>query len=357
MGLGSGTQLRKLEHIDVVLRERVEGPGSTWFEYVFLIHQAYSEVSLNSVNLETSFLGRVLKAPVMITGMTGGASGTEKINSKLAEVAERFGIALGVGSQRAAIEDPSLERTFRVVRDYARNIPIVGNIGAHEFIKYDLSQISKLVEMIDADALAIHLNLTQELIQPEGTPDFNDLITKVKLVVKELSTPIMVKEVGQGLSYEVVKKLSEVGVKLFDVAGAGGTNWVLVEKYRAQKIGDKLKELIAVNLVDWGIPTAASIIEARNAAPDSVIIGSGGIRSSVDAVKALRIGADLVGLAAPVLKAYYGGYLEEFLQAFIHGIRALLALTGSKDLNELRRKPVVITSIFKEWLLSRGFSL
>lgn len=357
MGLGNEAQLRKLEHVDVVLREKVEGPSTTWLEYVFLVHHASSEVSLSDVNLETSFLGKVLKAPVMITGMTGGAPGTEKINSRLAEVAEKFGIAIGVGSQRAAIEDPRLEQTFRVVRERARSVPVVGNIGAHEFVKYDLNQINRLIEMIDADALAVHLNLTQEVAQPEGTPDFSGLISKVRLVVKEFSTPIMIKEVGQGLSYEVVKELSEAGVKLFDVAGAGGTNWVLVEKHRAQKISSRLKELIAANLADWGIPTAASIIEARIAAPNSVIVGSGGIRSSVDAVKVLRIGADLVGLAAPILKAYHGGYLEEFLQAFIHGIKALIALTGSRDLNELRRKPVIITSILREWLLSRGFSL
>ncbi|MEO3993894.1 MAG: type 2 isopentenyl-diphosphate Delta-isomerase [Desulfurococcaceae archaeon TW002] len=357
MGLGSGAQLRKLEHVDVVLREKVEGPNTTWLEYVFLVHQASSEVHPSSVNLEVSFLKKTLKAPVMITGMTGGALGTEEINSKLAQVAEKFGIALGVGSQRAAIEDPRLEQTFRIVREYARNVPVVGNIGGHEFVKYDLNQISRLVDMINADALAVHLNLTQEVAQPEGTPDFRGLITKVRLVTKELSTPIMIKEVGQGLSYEVVRELSGAGIKLFDVAGAGGTNWVLVEKYRAQRMNDKLKELIAVNIAEWGIPTAASIIEARKAAPDSIIVGSGGIRSSVDAVKALRIGADLVGLATPVLRAYYGGYLEEFLQAFIHGIRALTALTGSKNLNELRRKPVIITSILREWLLSRGFSL
>ncbi|MEM0473684.1 MAG: type 2 isopentenyl-diphosphate Delta-isomerase [Zestosphaera sp.] len=357
MGLSNEAQLRKLEHVDVVLKEKVEGPNTTWLEYVFLVHQASSEIPLSSVNLETSFLGKVLKAPVMITGMTGGAPGTEEINGKLANVAERFGIALGVGSQRAAIEDPRLEQTFKIVREYAKSIPLVSNIGAHEFVKYDLSQISKLVDMINADALAVHLNLTQEVAQPEGTPDFRGLMTKVRLVVRELPVPIMIKEVGQGLSYEVVRELSEAGVRLFDVAGAGGTNWVLVEKYRAQRMNNRLKELIATNIADWGIPTAASIIEARRAAPDSIIIGSGGIRSSVDAVKALRIGADLVGLAAPVLKAYYGGYLEEFLQAFIHGIKALVALTGSKDLTELRRKPIIITSILREWLVSRGFTL
>jgi isopentenyl-diphosphate delta-isomerase len=357
MGLNNESRLRKLEHVDVVLKERVEGPNTTWFEYVFLVHQASSEIPLSIVNIETSFLKKVLKAPLIITGMTGGAPGTEEINGKLAEAAEKFGIALGVGSQRAAVEDPGVEQTFRIVREYAKNVPVIGNIGAHEFVKYDLDKISRLIEMINADALAVHLNLTQEVAQPEGTPDFSGLMSKVRLYTREFSTPLMIKEVGQGLSYEVVKELSEAGVKIFDVAGAGGTNWVLVEKYRARKKNDKLKELIAENVADWGIPTAASIIEARRAAPESVIIGSGGIRSSVDAVKALRIGADLVGLAAPVLRAYYGGYLEEFLQAFIHGIKALVALTGSKDLNELRRKPVVITSILREWLACRGFSV
>ncbi|MEM0105615.1 MAG: type 2 isopentenyl-diphosphate Delta-isomerase [Zestosphaera sp.] len=355
MGLSGENRARKLEHIDVVLNKHVEGPGTTWFEYVFLLHHAASEVSLSDVDVRTHFLGRELRAPLLISAMTGGAPGTEEINLKLAEVAEKFGIGLGLGSQRAAVEDSRLEYTYRVVREYARSVPVIGNIGAYEFIKYDLRTIEKLVSMVEADALAVHLNLAQEIVQPEGTPNFSNLVRKAELIVRELSIPLVVKEVGQGLSYEVVKDLSNIGVRIFDVAGAGGTNWVVVEKHRAQRRGDKLKELIAGNLIDWGIPTAASIIEARRAAPHSTVIGSGGIRTSIDAVKALRIGADLVGIAAPVLRSYFGGCLDEYIGAFIHGIKAVIALTGSRSLEELRSRPVVITSMLREWLMSRGF--
>lgn len=356
MDLKDENRLRKLEHIDIVLNERVEGPSTTWLEYVFLLHHATSEVLFEDVDVRTRFLGRELKAPLLISAMTGGAPGTEEINLKLAEVAEKFGIGLGLGSQRAAIEDPRLEYTYKVAREYARSVPIIGNIGAYEFVKYDLRTIEKLVDMIEADALAIHLNLAQEIVQPEGTPNFSGLLKKLELVVEELPVPLVIKEVGQGLSYEVVKDLSSVGIKIFDVAGAGGTNWVIVEKHRARRRDNKRKELIAENLVDWGIPTAASIIEARKAAPHSTVIGSGGIRSSVDAVKALRIGADLVGIATPVLKSYFSGYLEEYVSAFIHGIKAVLTMTGSRSLEELRGKPVVITSMLREWLLCRGLT-
>ncbi|MEM2020950.1 MAG: type 2 isopentenyl-diphosphate Delta-isomerase [Zestosphaera sp.] len=355
MGLSNENQVRKLEHVDIVLNEKTEGPGTTWLEYVFLVHHASSEVSLSDVDLRTQFLGKSLRAPIIISGMTGGAPGTEKVNGRLAEVAEKFGIGLGVGSQRVAIEDPRFENTYRVVREFAGGVPIIGNIGAYEFVRYDLNTIEKLVDMINADALAVHLNLTQEIVQPEGTPYFSDLTKKLELVIKELPIPVIIKEVGQGLSYEVVKDLSAHGVSIFDVAGAGGTNWVVVEKYRALRRGDRLKALIAENIADWGLPTAVSIIEARRAAPNSVIIGSGGIRSAVDVVKALRIGADLIGVAAPVLRAYFSDCLDEYLQSLIHSIKAILVLTGSRDVTELRSKPVVITSMLREWLVSRGF--
>ena len=349
--------VRKLEHIDIVLNKPVEGPSTTMFEYVFIPYIAYSDISLDDVRLETDFLGKRLTAPLIISGMTGGASGTEKINRALAEVARDCRIALGVGSQRAAVEDPSLEYTFRVVREVAPEIPVVANLGAAEVVRYEINSVVKAVDMVEADALAIHLNLAQEAVQPEGIPAFKGLGKKVSKLIQELSVPIIIKEVGAGLSYEVVKYFRGLGIKYFDTEGAGGTNWVLVEMFRARKAGDHVKERLAQFLAEWGVPTAASIIEARNAAPDSVIIGSGGLRTSLDAIKALRLGADLVGMARPFIKAYFNGELREFVEAFIHGLKVSLMLAGAKDLRDLRARPVIITSLLKEWINSRGLEV
>ncbi len=353
----SNNQKRKLEHLEVVLKENVEGPLTTLFEYVFMHHYAASEVALQEVNLRTKFLGKYLDAPIMITGMTGGAPGTEKINMKLAEVAEEYNIALGVGSQRAALENKSLEYTFKVVREKAPTIPIVANIGASEVVKYDVKVIERAISMVDADALAIHLNLPQEYVQPEGKALIKGFKDKLVEVKDSLNIPIIIKEVGFGLSYFVVKDLRNVGIQYFDISGSGGTNWVLVEMFRARKVGNALKEGIALNLAEWGIPTAIAIIEARNAAPDAFIIGSGGIRSALDALKALRLGADMVGFARPVLKALMEGKLREFLRAFIESLKALVALTNSRDVHELRRKPVIVTGILKDWIESMNLRI
>jgi len=348
---------RKLEHIDIVINKPVEGPLTTMLEYVFIPYSAYSGISVDDVRLETSFLGKELSAPVIVSGMTGGAPGTERINKALAEVAREYRIGLGVGSQRAAIENPSMEYTFRVVRDVAPEIPVIANLGAAEVVKYGTEEIARAVEMVDADALAIHLNLAQESVQPEGSPTFKGLGRRVEALIGELSVPIIIKEVGMGLSYEVVKFFRGLGVKHFDTEGAGGTNWVLVEMFRARDAGDSVKESVARFIAELGIPTAASIIEARNAAPDSIIIGSGGLRSSADAVKALRLGADLIGMARPFIKAYFEGDLRGFTESFIYGLKVSLMLLGARDLKELRSRPVIITSLLKEWVRSRELTI
>jgi isopentenyl-diphosphate delta-isomerase len=350
-------QKRKLDHIKIVLNKEVEGPLTTWFEYLFLPHQALSEISPDDVDISVNFLGKKLDAPIIITGMTGGAPGTDKINEGLATVAEELKIAMGVGSQRAALENEKLAYTFKVARKAAPTIPLVANIGAAEFLKYDFSTIEKAVEMIEADALAIHLNLPQESVQPEGFPSFSGLIKKLERGIEVLNVPIMIKEVGFGLSYEVARKLNDVGIKLYDVAGAGGTNWVLVEMYRAKNAGNYIKMLMARQFQEWGIPTAAAIIEVRNAVPDAIIVGSGGIRTAVDAVKALRLGADLVGLARPALKAYTEGNLKDYLTSLIEGLKASLTMLGVRNLVELRKTPIIVSSLLREWIASRGLSI
>ncbi len=348
---------RKLEHIEISLREDVEGPLKTWFECVHLIHNAVPELDLNDLDLSLTLFGRRLNLPLVISGMTGGASGTEGINAELAKVAESLGIGLGVGSQRAALENGSLRHTYSVVREYAPNSLVLANIGISEFIRYDISLIGKLVDMVVADALAVHLNVAQELTQPEGSHSFKGFTKKLEAVLKELPVPIVVKEVGFGISKEVAEALSDVGVKYFDVAGAGGTNWVKIEMFRAKLRNDRAKERIASELLGWGIPTAASIIEVRNSAPNSVVIASGGIRTALDVVKALRLGAELVGIALPILKAYYSGTLTTYLMGLSNSIKALMLLSGSRNVDDLRRKPIVIYDPLKEWVVQRGLKI
>ncbi len=347
---------RKLDHIRIVLNEDVEGPLTTWFEHVLIPHQAYPP-SPSRVDLTTTFLGRRISAPIMITGMTGGAPGTEKINASLAEAAEEIGIPMGVGSQRAALENPELEYTFRVVREKAPNIPIIANIGAAEAARARLEVLERAVSMIEADALAIHLNAAQEAVQPEGSPDFMGLLDRVEEISDRVGVPVMIKEVGNGLSAEVAALFRRKGIRYFDVAGAGGTNWVLIEKIRARGAGDDLKEYLAKHFIEWGIPTAASIIEVRSAAPDATIVGSGGIRGPVHVVKALAIGADIAGFARPALIHAIRGDLKKYLNAFIKGIGLAISLAGFSSVNELRSKArVVIKGDLLEWVRQRGLS-
>ncbi|MEM0453314.1 MAG: type 2 isopentenyl-diphosphate Delta-isomerase [Sulfolobales archaeon] len=348
---------RKLEHIEVSLKEDVEGPLKTWLECVHLIHNATPELDLSDVDLSLEFLGKKLNLPLVISGMTGGAPGTENINAELARLAESAGIGLGVGSQRAALENESLRYTYTVVREYAPRTPILANIGISEFIRYDISLIIKLVDMIGADGLAIHLNVAQELTQPEGSHSFKGFTKKLEKVMIELPVPLVIKEVGFGISKEVAEELNSLGIRYFDVAGAGGTNWVKIEMFRARLRNDRIKEKVASELLSWGIPTAASIIEVRNGAPNSTVIASGGIRTALDVVRALRLGADLVGIALPVLKAYYAGTLPQYFEVLIKSIKSLLLLSGARNVAELRTKPIVIYEPLKGWVIQRNLKI
>ncbi len=344
---------RKLEHIEISLREDVEGPLRTWFECVHFVHQAVPKFDIGDLDLSLNVLGKRLALPLIISGMTGGAPGTERINAELARVAESLGIGLGVGSQRAALENESLIRTYSVVREYAPKSLVLANIGVSEFIRYDVSLISKLIDMVSADGLAVHLNVAQELTQPEGSCTFKGFMKKLETVMKELSSPIIVKEVGFGLSKEVAEELSEIGIEYFDVAGAGGTNWVKIEMFRAKLKGDRVKEGVASELLSWGIPTAASIVEVRNGAPNSTIIASGGIRTALDVVKALRLGADLVGMALPILRAYFSGRLLDYMERLANSIKAVMLLSGSRNVAELRKKPIVVYNPLRDWITQR----
>lgn len=354
MVLGGGTARRKLEHIEIVLSKPVEGPGTTWFEYVFLPQRALPVVEPDKVSMRVSFLGKEIAAPVMITGITGGAPGTEEINRSLAEAACRFRIALGLGSQRAALESEQAVRTYRVARETCHEVPIVGNIGIGELIRYGPGVVDSLASMVEADAVAVHLNYFQEVVQPEGAASMSRGLEALFKAIEVSTVPLIVKEVGFGISREFAEELYSGGVRYIDVAGAGGTNWVLVELYRATASGDLVKQYAADGIKEVGIPTAASIVEVRSVSEEILVIGSGGVRSPYDAVKALRLGADIVGFARPALVAYSRGQLNEFLEGFLLGMRAILASLGASSLGEVRRVPVVITGLLRDWIHSRG---
>ncbi len=353
------TRLRKLDHIRIVLDSSVEhSRKTTLFEYIELRHIALPEINLGDVDTSIWFLGKKLRAPIMITGMTGGHEIAAEINCAIAKVAQELGLAMGVGSQRAAIEKPELSWTFSVARKCGPDVPLVANIGAPQLVKgYSVSEVKKAIEMIDADAVAIHLNAGQEAFQPEGDTEYRGVIARIASIVAELDKPVIVKETGQGLGYEVALALRSRGVKFFDISGAGGTSWIKVEMYRARARGmDKLAQGAKV-FSDWGIPTLQALMEVRWASPDSCIIASGGIRTGLDVAKAIALGADVAGVALPVIRAYGEQFekgVKDFLEQLVFELQVAMFLTGSVTLGELRRAELDIDPILRERLESRG---
>ncbi len=353
------TKDRKLDHIKAVLERNVESLFPTLLDDVRLIHNSLPEHDLDDVDLSVDFCGRRLNAPLVITGMTGGHPDVAKINKDLATIAEKYGLAMGVGSQRAAIENRSLAYTFSIARQAAPNTFLIANIGAPQLSKgYGIQEVLRAIEMIDADAIAIHLNPAQEAFQLEGEPYFSNIIEKIIKIIDEINIPVIIKETGNGLSKEIIKILYNIGIKCFDVAGLGGTNWVKVEVIRAEMRGNT--PLPAGPLADyWGNPTAVSIVEARDAAPASYIIGSGGVRTGLDAAKVIALGADVAGIALPILRALIRGGLrgaEKYVSSILYQLKTVIFLTGGIRTSHLWRAPVAITGRLLEELSQRGIN-
>lgn len=286
---------RKAEHIRLALDHRMQVPAHFFDRYRFA-HQALPEIDMSNIDLEVSFLDKSLSAPILISCMTGGTEEAAKINRNLAQAAEKTRVAIGVGSQRKAIEDASLVETFQV-RQYAPSVPVLANLGAVQLnYGFSIDECRAAVEMIEADALVLHLNPLQEAIQPEGQCDFSGLLDKIGEIVESLSVPVIAKEVGSGISASTARSLQGVGVNIVDCAGVGGTSWARIEAARADDID--IGEVFA----DWGLPTPGNIRDLRDVA-NLQIIGSGGVRNGLDAAKAIAFGANLVGMAQPFLKA------------------------------------------------------
>lgn len=292
---------RKSEHLRINLEKDVSFPRlTTGLERYRFIHNALPEITLDEVDLTTSFLGRKLALPVLISSMTGGTSEAQRINFHLAEGAQAAGIAMGLGSLRAAIEAPHLADTFRV-RPLAPDILLLANLGAAQLnTGIGPDECQHVVDLVDADALILHLNPLQEALQAHGDTNWRGLLQKIETVCNRLDVPVIAKEVGWGISGRVARQLVDAGVAVIDVAGAGGTSWSQVEMHRAPT--ERLRRLCA-QFADWGIPTADALLEVRTALPEIPVIASGGLRSGMDLAKVLALGADLGGLAGPFLKA------------------------------------------------------
>jgi isopentenyl-diphosphate delta-isomerase len=332
---------RKTEHLRISLEEDVHFRNlTTGLERYYFIHNALPEINRGDIDLSTTLLGKHLSAPLIISSMTGGTEEAELINKNLALAAQVHGLGMGVGSQRAALEEPGLSHTYRV-RDVAPDILLLANLGAVQLnYGYGVEHCQRAVEMIQADGLILHLNPLQEALQREGNTDFSGLLPKIEAVCRELSVPVIVKEVGWGISEEVARKLANVGVAAIDVAGAGGTSWSEVEMHLAK---NETARCIAAAFADWGIPTAESIQMVRRAAPGLTLIASGGIRTGVEAAKAIALGADAVAMAIPFLKPATISHeaVAEKIGEILEGLRTAMFCVGARNLQELKRAPLL----------------
>ncbi|HWQ45408.1 MAG TPA: type 2 isopentenyl-diphosphate Delta-isomerase [Longilinea sp.] len=291
---------RKSDHIRINIEEDVQSGLTNGLEHYSFVHQALPDVNLDMIDTTLNLFGRNLASPLLISSMTGGTAEAESINLTLAEAAQRTGIAMGLGSQRAAIDSPEWEKTFRV-RQKAPDILLFANLGAIQLnYGYGVEHCQRAVDMVQADALFLHLNPLQEALQSEGETHFSGLLMKIEQVCRGLSVPVVIKEVGWGISAETAVRLASAGVQAVDVAGAGGTSWSQVEMFRTHNEHDRR---IAGLFRDWGIPTAEAIRQVKQAAPDLLVFASGGLKNGLDIAKCIALGAAVGGMAGPFLKA------------------------------------------------------
>jgi len=330
---------RKLDHLRICSDRDVSSELTTALERYRLPHCALPEMALQDVDLSTRFLGKALRAPVLISAMTGGTARAAEINRNLAAAAQALGVAMCLGSQRAALEDPRCAATYQV-RAVAPDVLLFANLGAVQLnYGYGPHECRRAVEMIGADALVLHLNPLQEALQPHGNTNFAGLLDRIAAVCRSLDVPVVVKEVGWGISEQVARQLAEAGVAALDVAGAGGTSWSQVEKHRA---ANPLQARVAADFANWGIPTADAILLARRGAPNLPIIASGGIQSGPEAAVALALGADLVGVARPLLgpATISAQAVQDELQVLMDGLRIAIFTAGLRDIPSLKAAPL-----------------
>lgn len=347
---------RKSEHLQLAAEGDVETRASAGWEDVHLVHDALPTADAASIDLSARFLGRTLRLPLVVSGMTGGHGRAIAVNELLARVAERAGIAIGVGSQRAALRDPSLIPTYAVVRETAPHAFVIANVGISQLVRQGREaaltarELRTVVRMVRADALALHLNYLEESVQPEGQTGATGTEAAVRALVKASPVPVIAMETGAGISRATALRLRRLGVRAIDVGGVGGTSFAAIEGLRAGGAGDGPRMSLGERFRDWGLPTAVAVVGAS--AARLPVIATGGVRSGLDAAKALALGATVVGVGRPFLQVALSGEQAcmDWLAAFELELRTAVFLCGIKRAADLPRVPVVITGRSKAWL-------
>ncbi len=347
----SRTEQRKADHVNIILQENVSADYDYWND-VRLVHDALPEVDFDEIDTTTTLLGRRLAAPLIISSMTGGFGGGKEINGNLAKAAAEVGVAMGVGSQRAALEKPELADTYAVVRDH--DVPLrFANLGAPQLVPqegkraYGLEDAKRALDMVDGHVLICHLNFLQEIVQPEGDHRARGVLDAIRGLAANL--PVMAKETGAGMSRDVAERLKRAGVKAIDVGGLGGTSFSAVEYYRARNDSATLKERLGATFWNWGIPTPASVQLAQVGLP---VVATGGVRTGHDVAKGIVLGASAAGMAKPMLEAAKDSAdaVVRELRAIIEELKAAMFLTGSRTLKDLAARTAIVTRPTADWL-------
>jgi isopentenyl-diphosphate delta-isomerase len=330
------TQTRKADHIRICLDEDVQFHSVTnGLERYRFTHCCLPELNRSEIDITTTFLKKSLGAPLLISSMTGGTEQARMINFRLAEVAQHYKLAMGVGSQRVAVENPQVADTF-AVRSLAPDVLLFANLGAVQLnYSYGVDECLRVIDLLEADALILHLNPLQECIQPKGDTNFKGLLDKISILCSKIPVPVIVKEVGNGISAAMAQPLIEAGVRAIDVAGAGGTSWAKVESERAL---NEQQRRLGLTFADWGLPTAECIVDIRAIAPEIPLIASGGLRNGLDVAKAIALGADIAGLAWPFLQAAAESTeaVDALVQLLLAEITTVLFCTGNATLSQLK---------------------
>jgi isopentenyl-diphosphate delta-isomerase len=351
--------VRKSEHIEIAV-ELGDQPGSSagWSDIV-LVHDALPDVDFESVDISTTFLGHRIPTPLLISGMTGGHPDAVAINRALARAAHRTGVMIGVGSQRIALTNPSRIESYTVIREEAPDAFVLANLGIGQLLDQDdrpaltVNEVRAAVKMVDANAVAIHLNFLEELVQPEGQTRARGASEALRILAADLEVPVVVKETGCGLSREVALRLRDLGVGALDVGGWGGTSFALIEAMRARTLGEEVKAQAGATLAEWGIPTAASVALCSDVLPTVAV---GGIRNGLDAAKAIALGAAIVGVGRPLLACALAGpdEVEQWIDAFAYQLRAAIFLSGAAELAGLKSVRRLVTGRTSDWIAAFG---